>query len=149
MKKIHDILNQLIATKNPMIVRPATDEDISLCNQDLSDCEPNISLPDGYVQFLKMLNGFAWNGIEFFSTDQVTNTETDYTLLDIVSANEDFQEYYEGFTYMVHLGQANDDVYVYNTKNGRYEIRSIVSRKVMEDFDSFEAMFVGVVAPRI
>jgi hypothetical protein len=150
LNTINDVLNHLTSIEtNPMIVRPATDNDIDLCNEDFAECEPGMSLPDGYAAFLRQLNGFAWNGIEFFSTDQVTDTESDYTLNDIVSAYEDFAENNEGLEHCICLGRADDDIYVYNTKNGRYEVLDMSGRDVMEEFDTFDAMFVGVVAPRI
>lgn len=149
MKTIDDVLNHLMSIEtDPMIVRPATDKDIDLCNKDMGQFEFP-PLPSGYIDFLKKLNGFAWNGIEFFSTDRVTDTETNYTLPDIVSANEDFAEYNEELEGLVCLGRADDDIYVYNVANERYEVLDMTGRDVMEDFASFEAMFVGVVVPRI
>ena len=106
-------------------------------------------IPQEYADFLSKLNGFAWNGIEFFSTDQVTDPDTEYMLNDIVSANEDFTEQNEGLKHCVLLGRADDDLYVYNRQSGRYEVLDMTGRDVMDSFDSFEAMFVGVVAPLI
>lgn len=143
-----DVLNILADNEGAMIVRPATDEDIALCNKDMTQIEFPL-LPEGYTGFLTQLNGFAWNGIEFFSTDRVTDPQTNYTLNDIVSANEDFVEYNEGLERCVLLGRADDDLYVYNTQNRQYEVLDLTGRDVMEDFATFEAMFVGVVAARI
>ncbi len=149
MKTIDDILNHLTsADADPMIPRPATEEDVSVCNLDMDEMDFP-ALPGGYTAFLKKLNGFAWNGIEFFSTDRVTDPETDFTLLDIVSANEDFMEHNEELDHCVYLGRADDDMYVYNTVNSRYEVLDMTGRDVMEDYETFEAMFAGVVAPRI
>lgn len=149
MKTIDEILNHLTATAAaPMIVRPATGEDIRLCNKDLLKMKFPL-LPEGYAAFLGMLNGFAWNGVEFFSTDQVTDTESAFTLPDIVTANEDFTECNQGLEHCLCLGRADEDLYVYNTTSGRYEALDMTGRDVMEDFETFEAMFVGVTAPRI
>jgi hypothetical protein len=151
MKTMSEILDHL-EELDAMIVRPATDKDIKRCKKDFKNIDCTVPLPDGYIWFLKQLNGFAWNGIEFFSTDQVTDPETDYTLNDIVTANEGFAEQNGDFleikNYML-LGRADDDLYVYNAANGHYEVLDMTGRDVMEDFDSFEAMFVGVVVPRI
>jgi hypothetical protein len=149
MKTIDEVLNKITENDNDaMIVRPATAEDLKLCQKDMADTEMP-PIPQEYTDFLSRLNGFAWNGIEFFSTDQVTDTESDFTLNDIVSANEDFTRHNEGLEHCVYLGRADDDLYVYNTKNGHYEVLDMTGRDVMEEFGSFEAMFVGVVAPRI
>ena len=143
-----DILNAVTEDEGAMIVRPATKEDLDLCQKDMAEMEFPL-IPQGYADFLGKLNGFAWNGIEFFSTDQVTDPDTDYTLNDIVSANEMFAGYNEGFKHCVFLGRADDDLYVYNTRSGRYEVMDMTGRDVMEDFETFEAMFIGLVGLRI
>jgi hypothetical protein len=147
---LDDVLNRLTSFESgAMIVRPAANKDISLCNKNFAACGFRVTLPALYVDFLKQLNGFAWNGIEFFSTDQVTDLETGYMLNDIVSANEDFIAYNEGLEHCVLLGRADDDLYVYNTKNKKYEILDMTGRDIMEEYETFEALFAGVVAPRI
>ena len=150
MKTIDDVLNKITEVDSgAMIVRPAADKDIKLCNKDFKDSGFTVTLPDEYAAFLQRLNCFAWNGIEFFSTDQVTDPDTEYMLNDIVSANESFVECNEGLGHCVQLGRADEDLFVYNTQNGRYEVLDMTGRDVMEEYETFEAMFVGVVAPRI
>ena len=150
MKSMDDILNYLTEEDlDAMIVRPATDEDIDSCNRDFAECKMNLALPDGYVWFLKQLNGFAWNGIEMFSTDQVTDPETGYTLNDIVSANEQFRRTNEGFEHCFFFGRCDDDLYVYNTKNKQWEVLDMSGRDVMEEYGGFEEFFVAVVGGRI
>ena len=145
---IDDVLNKITENAGAMIVRPATGEDLELCQKDMADMDMP-PVPQEYADFLSKLNGFAWNGIEFFSTDQVTDPTNDFMLNDIVSANEDFIGQNEGLEHCVLLGRADDDLYVFNTQNGRYEVLDMTGRDVMEDFDTFEALFVGVVVPRI
>ena len=149
MKTIDEVLNKITENDSgAMLVRPATSGDLKLCQKDMADMKFP-SVPQGYAEFLSRLNGFAWNGIEFFSTDQVTDPETDYMLNDIVSANEQFAECNDNLRHCVQLGRADDDLYVYNTQNQRYEVVDMDGRDVMEEYETFEAMFVGVVAPRI
>jgi len=149
-KTYDDILNAVV-DHGAMIVRPATAKDLKICQKDMKDMElPPV--PQGYADFLSKLNGFAWNSIEFFSTDQVTDPETNYMLNDIVSANEQFVEFNNDFFEVANyvlLGRADEDLFVYNTQNSRYEILDMTGRDVMEVFETFEAMFAGVVSPRI
>jgi hypothetical protein len=148
MKTYDEVLNAVTEDEGAMIVRPATAKDLKMCQEDMKEIGfPPI--PQDYACFLSKLNGFAWNGIEFFSTDQVTDTETNYTLNDIVSANEMFVEHNEDFSHCVFLGRADDDLFVYNSKNRRYEVIDMTGQDVMEDFETFEAMFVGIVSRRI
>ncbi|MCL2765356.1 MAG: YrhA family protein [Treponema sp.] len=151
MYKTYDDILNAVAEHGAMIVRPASEKDLKLCQKDMKELDfPPI--PQQYAGFLKLLNGFAWNGIEFFSTDQVTDLETGFMLNDIVSANEYFVEYNNDFLNVknyVQLGRADEDLYVYNIGNGRYEVLDMTGRDVMEDFETFEEMFAGVVSPRI
>ena len=152
MKTIDDILNRLTETDmDAMIVRPATNKDIDRCNKDFTESGLKVTLPDEYVKFLKKLNGFAWNGIELYSTDQVTDPETNFTLNDIVSANEQFLKYNEGFEHCFYFGRVDDDLYVYNTtkENKRWEVLDLVGRDVMEEYDTFEELFAGEVGKGI
>lgn len=145
-----DILNAVV-DHGAMIVRPATAKYLEQCQNDMKEMGFP-SIPQGYADFLSKLNGFAWNGIEFFSTDQVSDPESGFMLNDIVSANEQFAEVNEGFletANYVLLGRSDGDVYVFNTTNGRYEVLDMDGRDVMEVFETFEAMFTGVIAPRV
>ena len=145
---IEDILKKLADDDGAMIVRPASSKDLAQCQKDMAEIGlPPV--PQGYIDFLREVNGFAWNGIEFFSTDQVTDPESNYTLNDIVTANEDFSEYNDDLEGCVLLGRADDDLYVYNTANEKYEFLDFTGHDVMEDFDAFDAMFEGVVSPRL
>ena len=130
-----------------MVPRPASIEDIDLCNEDLLEFDFH-ALPEEYEDFLSMLNGFAWNGIEFFGTDLVTDTETNYTLIDIVTFNEEMEEYYDTDCYLL-IGRSDEDVYVYNTGNEKYEVLDRCGKDVMEEHDHFLAFFIHVVGCRI
>ena len=145
---IDDILNILVDNDGAMIVRPASTDDLAQCQKDMAEMGFAV-VPQEYLDFLSKLNGFAWNGIEFFSTDQVTDLETGYMLGDIVSANETFADCNEGCEHCVQLGRADEDLFVYNTENSRFEVLDMSGRDVMEEHESFESLFVSVVSPRM
>jgi hypothetical protein len=150
MKLIDEILAVVNEDIGAMIVDPASAEDLKLCREDMAEMEfPPI--PQAYADFLSKLNGFVWNSIEFYSTDQVTDLDTGYMLNDIVTANENFTAQNEGYglEHCVYLGRADEDLFVYNTKNAKYEILDFTGRDVMEEYDTFEAMFAGVIEPRL
>jgi hypothetical protein len=149
MKTVYEVLNAVTeADDGAMIVRPANKKDLKLLKKDLIKMEiPPI--PQGYADFLAKLNGFAWSGIEFYGTDEELDIETAYMLKDIISANEVFIYNNEGLEHCVQLGCSDEDLFVYNTQNRRYEVLDMTSRDVMEDFETFEAMFYGVVWSRI
>lgn len=144
---IEDIINKLKNDAGAMIVRPASAKDLAQCQKDMAEIELE-PVPQEYINFLRKYNGFAWNGIEFYSTDQVTDPETDYTLNDIVTANETFAEYND-LPEIVLLGRADDDLYVYDIVSKKYEVLDFTGKDVMEEYDSFDALFEEVVGSRM
>jgi len=144
---INDIIAKLDNEPSAMIVGPASPKDLAQCQKDMAEIEL-APVPQGYIDFLRNVNGFAWNGIEFYSTDQVTDPETEYTLNDIVSANEDFFEYND-IPDIVLLGRADDDLYVYNTVTKKYDVLDFTGHDVMEEYDDFDSLFTEVVGSRM
>jgi hypothetical protein len=96
MSVIDEIVDNLKEDDGAMIPRPATDEDIADCNNDLIELglEP---LPQGHIDFLKKYNGLAWNGILFYSTYVVTEkgNPDGFKLMDLVTENDEFNDRYE------------------------------------------------------
>ena len=105
------------------------------------------SLPADYIEFLKICNGYAFNGVYFYSTDMVTDPETDFTLDDIVSIN-DYNDYRDLGNKLI-VGRSDEDLYVYDADNQKYEILDYTSSDTMEEYNSFEELFKEVVGPRI
>jgi phytoene dehydrogenase-like protein len=148
-----DIINEIIEILNEddgaMIPRPASGEDIARCQKDLTEygLEP---LPEGYVDFLKRNNGLAWNGIEFYSTDQVFEADKPdgYRLMDLVTMNDEFNDRYE-LDEKVLLGRADEDYYTYNIETEKYEVLELESRDVMDEFDTFADLFSFTVGGRL
>jgi len=144
--EIIDILNKDVGS---MIPRPASDDDIDECQQDLIDLslEP---LPQGYVDFLKKCNGLAWNGIEFYSTDQIVEADnpSSFRLMDLVSMNDDFNELFE-LDDKVLLGRADEDYYTYNIVTKKYEALELETREAWEEFNTFEELFLFCVGGRL
>jgi len=149
MDILDEIIDILYEDEGAMIPSPATDEDISRCNTDLIELalEP---LPQGYVDFLKINDGLAWNGIEFYSTYQVFEADNPdgYKLMDLVTMNDLFNDFYE-LDEKVLLGRADDDYYTYNIETKKYEILEYTSRELMDEFDLFADLFRFTVGGRL
>jgi len=149
MNIIDEIIEILNEDDGAMIPRPASEEDIAQCQKELIELglEP---LPQGYIDFLKKNNGLAWNGVEFYSTDQVTEADNPdgYRLMDLVTMNDDFNDRYE-LDEKVLLGRADEDYYTYNIESKRYEALERESREVWEEFDSFADLFYFTVGGRL
>ena len=149
MNIIDEIIDILNEDDSAMIPRPASEEDITQCQNDLVKLglEP---LPQGYIDFLKKQNGLAWNGIEYYSTDQVVEAANPdgYRLMDLATMNEDFNDRYE-LDEKVLLGRADEDYYTYNIETKKYEALELESREPWEEFDTFEGLFYFTVGGRL
>ena len=149
MSIIDDIIDILNEDEGAMIPRPASEEDIAGCQKDLIELglEP---LPQGYIGFLKKNNGLAWNGIVFYSTDQVTEAgnPNGFRLMDLATMNDEFNERYE-LDEKVLLGRADEDYYTYNIETKKYEALELESREVWDEYDTFEDFFFYTVGGRL
>jgi hypothetical protein len=149
MSIIDEIIDILNEDEGAMIPRPASEKDIAECQKDLIELglEP---LPQGYIGFLKKNNGLAWNGIVFYSTDQVTEADNPngFRLMDLVTMNDEFNERYE-LDEKVLLGRADEDYYTYNIETKKYEALELESREVWDEYDTFEDFFFYTVGGRL
>lgn len=125
-----------------MVVRPADSKDLTLCQKELAEYKMP-AIPQEYVDFLRIANGFAWNGIMFYSTDQVTDPKDGFMLDDIVSANEDFEE--RGYEGKLLIGRSDEDLFTYDPEAKIYEILDFTSCDQMQAFKSFEELFLNVI----
>lgn len=119
---------------------PALTREIEQCNNNLNELKLPL-LPDGLIAFLKIWNGFAWNSVEIYGTESVTEKDSNFTLNDIVSASDDFKKYYGDILPGDYLcfGRQNGDYYTYNPENGKYEVRSHEwIADIWDEYDSFE-----------
>ena len=167
-EKIKDIFDKTYETGS-LIVKPATDEEIERCNNDLeeisggagedfiasikpgakkkegADSSVTLSLPEDYAEFLKIANGYAWNGFEFFGTYQVTVKQSGYTLSDIVGVNQNYRERKFGLKDMIVLGEFDDDLYAYDFESSKYLVMDQITLTPFDEYDSFDELFTGTV----
>ncbi|MDR2954754.1 MAG: YrhA family protein [Prevotella sp.] len=143
------ILRSVNKNHGAMLPRPAVAEDLVLCDLDLAELDfPE--LPDDYANFLKIHGGFAFNSIELYGTDIVTDPETDFQLIDIVTATEDFNDYYidEGYLDIDYpllcFGRKNGDYFTYDPQINKYQVRSHESiGDIWEEYDTFDEFFIN------
>jgi hypothetical protein len=149
MSRIDEIIDILNEDKGAMIPRAASEKDIARCQRDLTKLGL-VPLPQGYIDFLKKNNGLAWNGIVFYSTDQITEADNpnDFRIMDLAVMNDDFNERYE-LDEKVLLGRTDEDYYTYDIETKRYEALELESREPWEEFNSFEDLFFFTVGGRL
>lgn len=126
---------KLLLLDEAMIVRPATAEDIEWANNELK--KSNLpSIPNDYADFLRHCNGFAFNGVEMYGTDNITDNVTNFQLIDIVSFSEQQSEFYND--QQLYFGRVDDDIFTFNPAVAKYETRDISSFEIWDQYDSFE-----------
>jgi hypothetical protein len=107
-------------------------------------------LTHGNIDFLKKINGLAWNGILFYSTYRVTEAgnPNGFCLMDLVTMNDEFNDFYE-LDEKVLLGRADEDYFAYNIETKKYEALELESREAWEECDTFEDLFLFTVGGRL
>ena len=138
---IADIFGEILKS-DALIVEPATNFEIKRCQRDLGDVGC-VHLPKEYKKFLKIANGFAWNGFEFYGTYEVTEKSSGYVLRDIVGYNERFGERLDD--HFLILGTFDEDYYVWDNERKQYRSLDRLTRMDVDEFESFEDLIMGTV----
>ena len=146
--KIDDVVQTIAGFGGAVIGSPGSTASVERCNTGMED-RGFPSLPDDYVAFLSKYNGFAWNGIEFYGTDPEVDQETHYVLVDVVSATKSLRDYDDGYQERTLIGRSDEEVYVYNMQSLKYEALDISGHEVIEEWRTFEELFLDIVVPRM
>lgn len=150
-KDIIDRMYEILGDDKDMAcIPPGADEGfISDCNDDLRSMNCPV-LPDDYADFLRVMDGFAFNGVELFSSVGYFCSDSDYCLPDVVSCNENFVDFYDGDDELLWIGRDDLDYYCFNNITGKYETRDHECLSdVFDIYDDFEQLFVEIVLKRI
>jgi hypothetical protein len=153
-EKISTILGilRLHYCDSAMLPRPATEKDIADCNKDLAELAMP-ALPADYAELLRQCNGMAWNGVELYGTDRVTDNSDGFVLIDIVS-NSDAQDDYFAERIDVYealyIGRSDEEFFIYNAENKKYEIYDRSGMDVVGTFDTVgDMLFDDTVGARL
>jgi hypothetical protein len=141
------LLEALEADTSALISRPASDADIEGCMRNLEALELPL-LPEDYIKFLQICNGLAWNGIEFYGTSSVTNSDPFFILVDVVVFAKSKADYYKDLIEscgLLFLGRGDEDLFAYNVDRKMYEIYDVSGMDVMEEYKYFDNLFLATV----
>jgi hypothetical protein len=106
-----------------------------------------IALPEELKNFLSLMNGLMYSSAEFFSVGDKVVEDCGYKLMDIITANN-VENTIEKDDKRLLIGREDEDVYCYNSENGRYEILDRIDWAVMEEFSNLEDMISYVINMR-
>jgi hypothetical protein len=124
------------ADSEPLIPPPIGDEEIEMCSSYLTGYGfPPI--PQGYAEFLKICNGYAFDGVELYGTEFAKEKGSSFILkdlgditFDMCKEYEEFLKEYEEFLEvsgknLLWFGKdACGDSFTYDNKTGNYQHRS-------------------------
>jgi len=101
----------------------------------------DIQIPDGYADFLKMMNGFSFNGFNVYCyiNDDIKKNIDEMLAFDIIDANERFCDCADNDDYLL-IGDSSTDYIAYIKKTKKYLIMSNGLDHEAE-FDTFNEMF--------
>ena len=123
-------IKEKYADAKPMILPPIGDEEIKRCSRNLTGYGfPPI--PQGYAEFLKICNGYAFDCVELYGTESVTEEGSSFTLQeDIGRETFDRRKYYEEYcersgSNLLWFGRdVCGNFFTYDDKTGKYQRRA-------------------------
>ena len=146
VQKISQI-KEKYADAKPMINPPVGDEEIERCSRNLTG-HGFPAIPQGYAEFLKICGGYAFDGVELYGTEPVTEEGSSYTLDSLCDMTFDFRKRYEdvcevsGEGLLCFGSDVCGDYLTYNDKTGKYQHRSHEGlAHVYFECDTFEEFF--------
>lgn len=135
----------LIWTENKSQPKGLSEETINKVSE---YCAENFGshLPQGYQDFLKIMNGFSYDDRNIFCcyNDDIKNNFPRYDSLDLVTFNSEFTENTDIDEY-IFLGRSSLDFIAYSKKNNNYVIvdqGNVVHGKHGE-YDTFEELILN------
>jgi hypothetical protein len=106
-----------------------------------------VEVPDGYVRFLRRMNGLDFNGTLFFAAQKEPRVDKPSTFIEgFVDANLIRREYAENFLF---FGESGMEMYAYNLDSSRYEVVDSVSLDAYESFGSYGELMTAALEKRL
>lgn len=101
----------------------------------------NCQLPNSYADFLKIHNGFQFNGLFIYATEKVLVAGTkDIYIQGFVEMNLNYRDD-SYFNDLLVFGDGNTDIYVYQISLDKYQRRDrIPADNIIESFNTFDDM---------
>ena len=140
-------------------IHRATDEMIKAADAKTSELvnaqeRQGAPIPEDYADFLRLTNGYFWNGVSFYSTEPVP-MGPGYENWALPECNAKYLRERPELNGCIVVGECHDDICVYSSKTGFYHaldgftILSLEDGSTMEDdvngFYSFKELFNYVI----
>lgn len=103
----------------------------------------NSSLPQGYMKFLNVMNGFSYDGHSIFCcyNDEIEKNYPRYASLDLVTFNTNFYANTDISNYII-LGRSSIDYIGYIKAKNKYVIMTNGTMHHLKEFETFNEMIM-------
>ena len=142
-----NILSKIEEIGGAFMAAPLSDEGYEKLTDQLQ--EMKIELPDEYAELLFTADGLNWGGLEFFGSVMHVDKKRAFNITDLISQNRLFQALNPSKKGCILLGHTDEESYIYNSQNNKYEIIEEFEDNVLKSFDSFEELFQYVIDEQI
>lgn len=104
----------------------------------------NSYLPQGYLEFLNVMNGFSYDGHSIFCcyNDEIESNYPRYTSLDLVTFNTKFYTNTDISDYII-LGKSSIDYIGYIKAKNKYVMMTNGTMQHLKEFDTFNEMIMN------
>ncbi len=103
----------------------------------------NSCLPQGYIEFLNVMNGFSYDGHSIFCcyNDEIEKNYPRYSSLDLVTFNTNFYANTDISDYIL-LGKSSIDYIGYIKAKNKYVIMTNGTMQHLKEFEAFNEMIM-------
>lgn len=128
-------LNILKTQKSCVTFSPAEDKNINLINTMLAD-NGFSELPDEYKVFLKLSDGFIYNGLELYGTTTHNRKEKGYVFPDLASIAKTYADY-DFFRNKTVLGRISESIIFYDKQSDSYAVADRINLLSRAEYPTF------------
>lgn len=142
MQGLNSLLNRV--GKSSFLPPSATAAQIRDCNLAL-EREGFPPLPDDFSEFLRKVNGFAYNSVEVFGTKAAPFPGESFVLSTVVRGSKAFRSDYGEIVGrdLLCIGREDGDYYTYEPGSGKYQVRSHECiHDIWHEYERFEELFL-------
>jgi hypothetical protein len=116
---------------------PSTDEELQGLVEDARQ-KLRIDLPAGYLDFLRLSNGFDWNGVVIYAAGTTPiASHPDRIIPDIIEMNLNYRED-PRFADLLVIGSNGMDLYTYRISQNVYDIYDEVPHELLGTLATFD-----------
>lgn len=138
MKELIQQIEKKVSQFNLELTDGAEDKDIEIFVSQSLD-RFNYKIPFVYIEFLKIVNGIFYNGIEIYATNEIHLNEN-VILEGFIEANEIWRDDEDKKKYIV-FAESGDALYVHNLTNNEYEYVDRITLDIIESKQTCEELF--------